>query len=132
VFDLVGRGHDGPALISAARQAFSLDNPGVAIGPISKFGTLEMTVPRVRRPIAEDLLDEAGAPTALTSALRLIRALEREGRAAPGARLIGRCDAACAAAFAGLAGELAARLGARFGIESPAGWPAGRLEVSAR
>jgi Ribonuclease G/E len=132
VFDLVGRGHDGPALISAARQAFSLDNPGVAIGPISKFGTLEMTVPRVRRPVAEDLLDEAGAPTPRTCALRLVRALEREGRAAPGARLVGRCDAACAAAFSDLAGALAARLGARFSLESPSGWPVGRLEVSAQ
>lgn len=132
VFDLVGRGHDGPALISAARQAFSLDNPGVAIGPISKFGTLEMTVPRVRRPVAEDLLDEAGAPTPLTSALRLVRAIEREGRASPGAQLTGRCDPACAAAFAGLAPALAARLGGRFVIETPAGWPVGGLEVVAR
>lgn len=132
VFDLVGRGHDGPALISAARQAFSLDNPGVAIGPISKFGTLEMTVPRVRRPVAEDLLDEAGAPTPQTNALRLVRALEREGRASPGAQLLGRCDADCAAAFSGWAGALADRLGARFTVESPTGWPAGRIEVSTR
>jgi Ribonuclease G/E len=132
VFDLVGRGHDGPALTSAARQAFSLDNPGVAIGPISKFGALEMTVPRIRRPVAEDLLDEMGAPTPQTSALRLVRALEREGRASPGARLTGRCDPLCAQAFAAFSPALAARLGARFAIESPAGWPVGRLEVSAR
>lgn len=132
VFDLVGRGHDGPALISAARQAFSLDNPGVAIGPISKFGTLEMTVPRVRRPIAEDLLDEAGLPTPLTSALRLLRQLEREGRAAPGGQLTARCDAACSQAFSPYSGALAERIGARFLVETPAGWPVGRLEVAAR
>ena len=132
VFDLVGRGHDGPALISAARQAFSLDNPGVAIGPISKFGTLEMTVPRVRRPVAEDLLDDAGAPTPLTRALRLARLIEREGRAAPGARLAARCDRACAEAFASLAAGLTDRLGPRFGVETPEGWPDGRLEIVAR
>jgi Ribonuclease G/E len=132
VFDLVGRGHDGPALISAARQAFSLDNPGVAIGPISKFGALEMTVPRVRRPVAEDLLDEAGSPTPLTSALRLLRMIEREGRAAPGARLIARCDERCAAAIAPFSDVLAERLGARFSIETPVGWGAGSLEAAAR
>ncbi|MEO8812277.1 MAG: ribonuclease E/G, partial [Caulobacteraceae bacterium] len=50
VIDLVGRGHDGPALLSAARQAFGPDNPGVALGPVSRFGTLELTVPRRARP----------------------------------------------------------------------------------
>ncbi len=132
VFDLVGRGHDGPALISAARQAFSLDNPGVAIGPISKFGTLEMTVPRIRRPIAEDLLDEHGAPTARTTALRLVRALEREGRAAPGARLTGLCAPGAATAFNSLSDALAARIGARFALEPRPDWDDGRFEVSVR
>jgi hypothetical protein len=28
VFDLVGRGHDGQALVTAARNAFAADNPG--------------------------------------------------------------------------------------------------------
>jgi hypothetical protein len=93
---------------------------------------MEMTVPRVRRPIAEDLLDETGAPTALTSALRLVRAFEREGRAVPGARLVGRCNEACAAAFGDFAAPLAERLGARFAIEPQAGWAAGRCEVVAR
>jgi Ribonuclease G/E len=129
VFDLVGRGHDGAAITAAARNAFAPDNPGVAIGPISKFGTLEMTVPRQRRPLAEDLLDETGAPTAQTAALRLARMIEREGRAAPGARLTGRCDAATAAAFAVLAPLLADRLGARFSIEPAPEWPRGRLEA---
>ena len=132
VFDLVGRGHDGTALTMAARDAFAPDNPGVAIGPISKFGTLELTVPRQRRPLAEDLLDETGAPTPLTTALRLARALEREGRAAPGARLIGRCGPAAAAAFAGVAPGLTQRLGARFTIQAQAEWPAGRIEAAAQ
>ncbi|HEX7886628.1 MAG TPA: ribonuclease E/G, partial [Phenylobacterium sp.] len=39
ILDLVGRGHDGAALLSAARLAFAPDNPGVAIGPVGRFGT---------------------------------------------------------------------------------------------
>jgi Ribonuclease G/E len=130
VFDLVGRGHDVAALSAAARSAFTPDNPGVAIGPISKFGTLELIVPRQRRPLAEDLLDDAGRPTSRTSALRLVRALEREGRGSPGGRLIARCDVATAAAFAVLAPALAQKLGARFSIEPQKDWPAGRLETA--
>ena len=132
IFDLIGRGHDGAALTAAARAAFTPDNPGVAIGPISKFGTLEMIVPRQRRPVAEDLLDEAGFPTPLTGALRLARLLEREGRAAPGARLLGRCDSATAAAFAAVQGGLTEKLGARFALEAQRDWPAGRIEASSR
>jgi Ribonuclease G/E len=45
VIDLVGRAHDAPALLAAARAAFGPDNPGVAMGAVSRFGTLELTVP---------------------------------------------------------------------------------------
>jgi Ribonuclease G/E len=131
VFDLVGRGHDAAAVAAAARAAFMSDNPGVAIGPISKFGTLELIVPRQRRPLAEDLLDEAGRPTALTTAIRLARALEREGRAAPGSRLRAQCDPDAARAFASLVPALNDRLGARFSVDPQPGWPAGRMEIQA-
>jgi len=50
VIDLVGRGHDAPALAAAARAAFGPDNPGVAVGAVGRFGTLELTVPRVPAP----------------------------------------------------------------------------------
>ncbi|HEX7759106.1 MAG TPA: ribonuclease E/G, partial [Caulobacteraceae bacterium] len=46
VIDFTGRAIDGPALLAAARTLFAPDNPGVALGPISRFGTLELTVPR--------------------------------------------------------------------------------------
>lgn len=126
VFDLVGRGHDGAALIGAARLAFGPDNPGVAIGAVSRFGTLELTVPRRRRPAVERLRG------AQASALRLVRAIEREGRAAPGARLLARCDAATAGAMGDYAPALAERLGARFEVAPQDGWAAGRIEVAAR
>lgn len=130
VFDLVGRGHDGPALTTAARNAFAVDTPGVALGPISRFGTLEMTVPRRSRPILDRLLDADGQLSARAGALRLARAFEREGRADPGGRLEGRCSPAVAAAFAALEGRLAERLGARFVVTPVDGWANDRLQVS--
>lgn len=132
VFDLVGRGHDGQALTTAARNAFSPDNPGVGIGAISKFGTLEMVVPRRAPPILDRLLTPSGAANPRHVARRLARALEREGRADPGGRLTGRCAPVVAEAFTReLDAGVAERLGRRFVIESRSDWPVDRLEVSA-
>jgi Ribonuclease G/E len=136
VFDLVGRGHDGQALTTAARNAFASDNPGVGIGAISKFGTLEMIVPRRAPPILDRLLAQDGAanprPNPRYVARRLARALEREGRADPGGRLVARCAPAVAEAFAAeLDAGVAERLGRRFIVENQSGWPDHRIEVSA-
>lgn len=131
VFDLVGRGHDGQALTTAARNAFAPDNPGVGIGAISKFGTLEMIIPRRAPPILDRLLTQNGAPNPRHVARRLARALEREGRADPGGRLAARCAPAVAEAFAAeLDAGVAERLGRRFVIESRSDWPDDRIEVS--
>jgi Ribonuclease G/E len=81
VIDLIGRGHDGPALVSAARAAFGPDNPGVALGAVSRFGLLELSIPRHARGALDILLDETGAPSALSTALAAIRGLEREAAA---------------------------------------------------
>ena len=113
VIDLAGRGHDGPALLAAARTAFAADNPGVALGPISRFGTLELTIPRRSRPAVEQLADAAGVPTAQTEALALIRALEREAAADGGARFEATASEAVARAAAPYLEALIARVGAR-------------------
>jgi Ribonuclease G/E len=132
VFDLVGRGHDAPALTTAARNMFSPDNPGVGVGGISKFGTMEMIVPRRAPPILDRLLTETGASNPRYVARRLARALEREGRADPGARLTARCAAAVAESFASeLDSGVADRLGRRFAVEAQSDWPVDRLEVFA-
>jgi len=132
VFDLVGRGHDGQALTTAARNAFVLDNPGVGIGAISKFGTLEMIIPRRAPPILDRLLAQNGSANPRYVARRLARALEREGRADPGGRLTVRCAPDVAEAFsAELDAGVAERLGRRFAVEPQSGWPVDRLEVSA-
>jgi Ribonuclease G/E len=131
VFDLVGRGHDGQALTVAARNAFAPDNPGVAIGAISKFGALEMALPRRARPVMERLVDRQGTWTSAYAARRLARALEREGRADPGARLAARCAPSVLEAFAALDAGVADHLGRRFTVSAEPGWPNDRMEVSA-
>jgi Ribonuclease G/E len=132
VFDLAGRGHDGPALLAAARAAFGPDNPGVAFGPISRFGTLELTVPRRRRALAERLLDGAGRPTPLTLALRLLRAIEREALADPGAQVAAAAAPDVAAAAAPYLKTLTDRFGARLQVAADPACDNERFEVTPR
>ena len=132
VIDLVGKGHDGTALSAAARVAFAADEPGVSIGPISRFGLFELSIPHRSRPVAEVLLDERGELSALTVALRLVRALEREGRADPGARLLARCSPDVAQAFAPYMSALTERLGARVEIRPDPAFNRSRFEVATR
>lgn len=115
VFDLAGGGQDGPALMEAAKAAFAADAPGVAFGPVTRFGTLQLTLPWRARPVAEVLNDPDGRPSALTVALRLARALEREARTCTRAR--GLCSPDVAEAFRALEPALLARLGPRFDIQ---------------
>ena len=127
VIDLAGRGHDGPALLAAAKSAFGPDNPGVAFGPISRFGTLELTVPRRRRSVAERLTDADGRPTPLTQALRLLRAIEREALADPGAPVLASAAPDVAAAAAPYLKALTDRFGARLRLAAD---PARQEQIS--
>lgn len=132
VIDLIGRGHDGPAIATAARAAFAPDNPGVSIGPITRFGTLELTVPRRRAPVLEQLVDEHGQPSGPTVAARVLRDLEREARTDGGARLLASASPEIAVMVgAGLA-SLAARYGARFDVVADAALARAVFKVSAR
>lgn len=117
VIDLAGKGHDGAAMSAAAKAAFAADGPEVSIGPISRFGLFELAVPRRRRPALEIL----EADRAETEALALLRALEREGRANPGARLRAAAGAAVIAAAERHAGTLTDRLGPRFTLAAEQG-----------
>jgi hypothetical protein len=51
--DLAGKGHDGTALSALAKAAFAPDGEGVSIGPISRFGVLELVVPRTTPPVTD-------------------------------------------------------------------------------
>lgn len=126
IIDLVGRGHDGAALLTAARLAFAPDNPGVAIGPVGRFGTMEISVPRRTRPNLELL----GGPSYARLAQHLLRRIEDEARAQPGARLLATAAPAVVAAAEALAPILTGRIGARFTISADAAYPRTRIEVS--
>ncbi|MDO8900154.1 MAG: ribonuclease E/G [Phenylobacterium sp.] len=132
VFDMAGRGHDGAALMAAARAAFNPDNPGVSIGPISRFGTIELTVPRRGRPVTEILTDGAGRVSARTLGHRLVRRLEAEGTAAPGGRLSAACSPAVAEAAKPALALLAGRIGARFEVKGDPALAWEQIEVHAR
>jgi Ribonuclease G/E len=121
VFDLAGRGHDGPALLIAARAAFAPDNPGVAFGPISRFGTLELTLPRRRLSVVERLVGPDGRPSARTLALRLVRWVEREAAADRGARIEARAASDVAEAARQHLKALTDRFGGRLSLVADPG-----------
>jgi Ribonuclease G/E len=129
VIDLVGRGHDGNALLAAARAAFGPDNPGVSIGPVGRFGTMELSLPRRTRPLAERLCRDDGSLSDRSLAQRLIRRLQAEAASAPGARLVATCAPPVATAAAPLARLLAEQIGARFVITPDPAAPRERLDV---
>ncbi len=134
VFDLVGKGHDGNRLTEAALAAFGPDQPGVAIGRVSRFGLLELALPRRGAPLAERLVDQTGKPTPETTALRLLR--DMEAQVAPGAYIEGRCGPDAYKFATQLAPLLAARIGPRFRLSADASLhvhqtvPLDRLEVA--
>jgi len=132
VIDLAGRGHDGAALLAAARVAFAPDNPGVAIGPIGRFGTIELTIPRRARPVLERLRDGTGAVSDRTLAQRLIRRLRAEAEAQPGAHLTATCAPSVAAAVESLLPQLIDIVGARVSLAADPTFGRERLEVVGR
>jgi Ribonuclease G/E len=116
--DLAGKGHDGARLSAAAKAAFAPDGAEVSIGPISRFGVMELALPRKEAPIMEMLLDADGRPSVETAVHRLFRAIERA--AGPGVRVEARAAPEIAAAAAPLAVLLAERIGRRFVITASA------------
>jgi Ribonuclease G/E len=132
VIDLVGRGHDGTALLAAARTAFAADNPGVAIGPVGKFGAMELSIPRRGRAIREILLDGHGVPTRLTHTLRVVRVAETMATHDRGGRFVVSCAAEIASLAAPLVDRLTDRIGARVTLRPEADWSWERFEVVAQ
>jgi Ribonuclease G/E len=132
VIDLAGRGHDGDALTRAAREAFHPDQPGVNLGPISRFGTMEILKPWRERPVLERLTAPDGRVSAQTGALRLARSLEREGRVHGGARLLVRAHPEVLAAFQPLQPRLLERLGPRFELQPDLALDRSSADVTAR
>ncbi len=115
--DLIGFPKDERRLHAAAQAAFAPDGPDVVIAPVSRFGVMELAKPHLRQPLYEQLLDADGGLTARTAAQAAVRALERQGRFDPGARLV----AVCPPEVAALAAPWVARLGPRFSVRGELG-----------
>lgn len=126
--DLIGFPKEGDALRAAATLAFAPDQPGVSVLAPSRLGLLQIAKPWRERPLAESLVGPDGRPTARAMAQRLVRALEREGRADPGARLLAVCAPEVAVALT----PLAARLGPRFEVAAEVGRDAQSPDIRRR
>jgi Ribonuclease G/E len=132
IFDLIGASHDGTALTAALRAAFAPDEPGVSIGPVSRFGVLQLVLPRRARPVADILTDARGTATPATMALRLLRGLEREGRSDGGARLLGSCSPAAMAAARPYIEVLTQSIGPRFELRAEPDFAPDQFEIDRR
>ena len=123
--DLAGNRHDGEALSRAARQAFAPDGD-VVIGPVTRFGVMQLSLPWTQKPVEERLNDPAGRPSLATRALDVVRRLNH---AALSDRSIPSLVARCAPDEAEIAAPLAARLGPRTRVEAHAGAPPGQATI---
>ena len=124
--DLVGFPRDREALQAAAREAFAPDGPGVSVLAVNRLGLLVLAKPHRAQPLAEALCAGDGRLSARSVAQRLVRALERQGRAEPGAQLV----AGCAPETASELEPLVRALGPRYDLEAKLGWD--RLKTDIR
>ena len=119
--DLVGTGHDGTAMLAAARAAFG-DGPEIAYGPVNRFGVLMLSLPWRSTPVEERLNGLGDRPTIETRAIDAVRRLRLAlamDTAAPYLTL------RCPPAIAGMAELLAARLGPRARVRADPALPGG-------
>jgi hypothetical protein len=106
VVDLIGFPQEKARLHAVCLEAFAPDGGDVVIGPLSRFGALELALPRRDQPLAERLLDANGQPTARTIAQATVRDLARRARFEAGSRLVATCAPDVAAALRPLVAEL--------------------------
>lgn len=107
--DLIGVGHDGDALMTAARQAFGAD-PDVVFGPVSRFGVLQLSLPWRLTPLEEVLNGPDGRRRPEQRAQDVVRALRARLLSDTGSP---RVRARCAPDEAALAAAGVAKLGPR-------------------
>lgn len=84
VIDLIGVRHDIEQIRDQARQAFAAFGPEAQIGPLSRFGLLELSLPWTRRPLHERFIAPDGTATPRAEVLRLARDAVRIRRSDPG------------------------------------------------
>lgn len=103
VIDLAGVGLHPETTLSMARQAFA-NHDGAAMGPLSRFGLLQLSLPWARTP-ADERLTAPGAQE--IGALRRLRLALLADRAAP--RLTLHCGSASAAILSPWVAQLGPR-----------------------
>ena len=109
--DLVGTTLDPAQVTAMAKDAFAGDE--ASLGPLSRFGLLQLAVPWRTRPVEEILL-EAGRRSLTTRAIDIARSLRHtmlSDTATP------RFTALCAPEEAAAAAALVARLGPRAAVQ---------------
>ena len=124
VVDLAGTALAPEPVNAAARAAF--DDEGAAVGPLSRFGLLQISLPWRRTPLEEIMNGGDARPTARTRAIDAVRRLRLamlEDTTAP------RFTARCAPDVAALAGPLAARLGLRAAVKVDAALRSGQAVI---
>lgn len=121
--DLVGTSMDPAQVTAMAKTAFAGD--GASLGPLSKFGLLQLALPWRTRPVEEILL-EAGRRSLTTRAIDVARSLRHtilSDTTAP------RFVARCAPEEAEAAAPLVARLGPRANLKADPSVAPGRFVV---
>jgi Ribonuclease G/E len=129
VVDLIGfPGREGDRLVAEARRLLEPDAPGVTVLPVSRLGLLQLARPHRETPTAELLCAADGRLSARSVAQRLVRALEREGRADPGARLTAVASPEVAAELQ----PLLPVLGPRYDAAAELGWDRLKTDIRRR
>lgn len=122
--DLVGTALDAKGVSDLAKTAFAGDD--AVLGPLSRFGLLQLALPWRTRPVEEVLKAPGGARSAATRAIDVVRHLRHHllsDTATP--RIVARC----APEEADAAAPLAARLGPRAGVRADPSTPPGRFVI---
>lgn len=122
--DLVGTALDPSETTAMAKEAFTQD--GATIGPLSRFGLLQLAVPWRTRPVEETLNGVGGRRSQVSHAIDVVRRLRHgllSDTTAP--RLIARCDPETART----AGPLIERLGPRAGVRPDPTITPGRVVI---
>jgi Ribonuclease G/E len=119
------------ATMAALRIASAEDPWGVTLAPMSRFGIVELSRGQLRQPLAEVLCKPDGTLRAETSALAMLRGIEREARLARGKLTIAHLGTDIAAwldtAPFDWRSALTARIGPRWEVRgdrdaAPGGW----------
>ena len=98
----LGEGANAARVIEALEQSLSFDRAPVQISPMTEFGIVAITRKRLREPLARRTSvacaacgGSGRAPSADCVALEILRRVEREAAANPGAELVVTARAGC-------------------------------------